>query len=261
MPRRKLLLLTAAPARAARASILRHERFSLLASAERLARRVQRLVRRRIKEAQAVREADAALRVQIAFLEHWSRMHGAAPRPPSMEVGASPRCRRHPRGPLLGARRWPRLQCRRSPLRPRRRRGAARPSHRHHSCIRQVAPQATAAGAAARDLRSSGRQRGRAPTQVAGRSLRSQPTPRVLRGKVPLRAAKSHAAISLSASRTYVRQRRKQRRCRHPHNHVDRTLRCCASASTGKDRIGTTCGAKSSWKRRSAIEVPLVRVY
>jgi hypothetical protein len=31
-----------------------------------------------------VREADAALRVQIAFLEHWSRMHGAAPRPPSM---------------------------------------------------------------------------------------------------------------------------------------------------------------------------------
>jgi len=80
----KLLLLTAAPARAARASILRHERFSLLASAERLARRVQRLVRRRIKEAQAVREADAALRVQIAFLEHWSRMHGAAPRPPSM---------------------------------------------------------------------------------------------------------------------------------------------------------------------------------
>lgn len=87
----KLLLLTAAPARAARASILRHERFSLLASAERLARRVQRLVRRRLKEAQAVREADAALRVQIAFLEHWSRMHGAdggalaaAPRPSSM---------------------------------------------------------------------------------------------------------------------------------------------------------------------------------
>ena len=73
----KLWLLTAAPARAARASILRHERFSLLASAERLARRVQRLVRRRFKEAQAVREADAARRVQIAFLEHWSRMHGA----------------------------------------------------------------------------------------------------------------------------------------------------------------------------------------
>ena len=187
-------------------------------------------------------------------------------RRPCMEVGASPRCRRHPRGPLLGARRWPRLQCRHSPLqaRPRRRRGAARPSHRHHSCIRQVAPQATAAGAAARDLRSSGRQRGRAPTQVAGRSLRSQPTPRVLRGKVPLRAAKSHAAISLSASRTYVRQHQKQRRCRRPHNHIDRTLSCCVSASTGKDRIGynyMVLESKSSWKRRRAIEVPLVRVY